>query len=67
MPHKIEVRKLPLGQFTDDGSFWPMVDGENVGEAGRCFWHTEDEARAVAERYVTKFRYRLDGTQAWQG
>src|SRR5262245_47896227 len=46
---RIKVRKLPLGQFTNDGAFWPMVDGENVGEDGRCFWPTEDEARAVAK------------------
>lgn len=50
--HKIEVRRLPRGEFTNDGAFWPIVNGENVGENDRCHWHTEAEARAVAERYA---------------
>ncbi|MGF6434367.1 hypothetical protein [Bradyrhizobium elkanii] len=67
--YRIEVRRLPLGQTTEDGAFWPVVDDENVGENNPCFWHTEDEARAAAERYVNikrRLEYRMDGTQRWQ-
>ena len=50
--HKIEVCRLPRGEFTSDGAFWPMVNGENVGEGGRCHWPTEAEVGAGAERYA---------------
>jgi hypothetical protein len=53
---KIKVQKLPFGDTTPDGPYYPTVDGANVGEAGRAFWHTYGEAYAVAKRFVEKFR-----------
>lgn len=48
----IAVRKLPLGDTTPDGPYYPVVNGNVVGEKDRQFWKTHDEAYAAAERWV---------------
>lgn len=53
MNTRIKVKKLPFGDTTEDGKYWPTVDDVNVGENGRCFWPTYGEAYAVAERFAS--------------
>ncbi|WP_338632160.1 hypothetical protein [Afipia carboxidovorans] len=49
---RIRVRKLGLGDTTEEGSFYAQVDGENVGEDGRAFWETRDDAQRCGERFL---------------
>jgi len=57
MTHKIKICKLGLGEkvITEgkiEGSFYAKVNGVHVGENGRGFWETEQQARECAERFV---------------
>lgn len=54
--NRIKVKKLPFGETTPDGPYYPTVDGANVGEGGRAFWHTYGEAYAVAKRFTEMVR-----------
>jgi hypothetical protein len=51
---RIRVRKLGLGDTTDEGPFYAQVDGENVGENGRAFWETREDARRCGERFLAR-------------
>lgn len=53
--HKIKICKLGLGFSTPEGAYWAKVDGDNIGEDGRAFWETHEEAQAAAERYIDRF------------
>lgn len=52
--HKIKICKLGLETFTDEGAFYAKVDGYNIGEDGRAFWETSEDAQAAADRFVAK-------------
>lgn len=52
----IEIKKLKSGEYTEEGSFYALVNGQKVGENGRAFWKTESEAMACAKRYVIAMR-----------
>jgi len=52
MGNYFKVSSLPLGETTSEGSFFAMVNDENVGTDGRCFWDTEADAEACARRYI---------------
>lgn len=54
MWHKVSAQKLGLGMTTDKGAYYPKVDGKPVGENGRAFWPTREEAKAVARRFAAK-------------
>lgn len=47
----VKVKKLGLGQTTNDGAYWAEINGVKIGDKDRCFWHTEDEAELCAFRY----------------
>lgn len=49
---KIEVKKLPRGEFTRDGPYYSTVDGHNVGVPNRAFWQTREQARACGVIFV---------------
>lgn len=51
---RLQVRKLGLGNFTEDGAFYACVDGKPIGENGRAFWPTRPEAVRVGMRFLTK-------------
>lgn len=51
---RIKVKKMPLQETTLDGPYWATVDGENVGENGRCHWQTESDAYACGARYLMR-------------
>lgn len=51
---RAEVSRLGLGDYTDAGAFYPKVDGKPVGENGRAFWPTREEAQAVADRCLAR-------------
>lgn len=46
MTHKVEVKKLPNGEYTEQGAYYAIVDGRNVGMPGRPFWRTREQAKA---------------------
>lgn len=49
---RIKVKRMPLGETTDQGPFYCQVDGENVGADGRSHWETESDAMACGRRYL---------------
>lgn len=49
---KIEVKKLPCGEFTNDGAYYATVDGKPVGMPNRAFWRTREQARACGVIFV---------------
>lgn len=51
---RLRVRKLPFGDSTSDGSFYPVIDGAAWGEDGRAFWPTKAEAMSVGIRCFNK-------------
>jgi hypothetical protein len=52
MGRKVTIGKLGLNQRTEEGNYYPMVDGEKVGEKGRAFFWTPREAVACAKRFI---------------
>jgi len=48
----IAVRKLPFGERTSQGAFYPTVNGQIVGYSGRPFFETKDEAMECAKHFV---------------
>ncbi|MBK1793377.1 hypothetical protein JHL21_02555 [Devosia sp. WQ 349] len=54
MKARATTQKLGLGMTTDEGAFFPKVDGKPVGENGQAFWSTRAEAQRVANRFLTK-------------
>lgn len=50
------VQRLGLGETTADGAYFPKVDGKAVGENGRAFWPTREEAQAVADRFLARMQ-----------
>lgn len=55
MRQEVEVKRLPNGDHTKDGSFYAQVDGRPVGDANRQFWMTEEQAKECGERFVRDF------------
>ncbi len=51
---KVTTQKLGLGETTDQGAYYAKVDGHPIGERGRAFWHTRDEAHAAGRRFAAK-------------
>ena len=54
MTDRIKVKSLPLGNTTDEGRYWAEVDGEKVGEDGRAFWETRQQAKDCGFRFLVK-------------
>lgn len=54
MKPRATTQKLGLGMTTDQGAYFPKVDGQPVGENGRAFWPTRAEAQRVANSFLTK-------------
>ncbi|NGN45195.1 hypothetical protein G6N74_29515 [Mesorhizobium sp. CGMCC 1.15528] len=52
MAGKIEVMKLPRGEYTKDGAYYATVDGRNIGMPGRAFWETREQANACGVIFV---------------
>jgi hypothetical protein len=57
MDSRIKICKLGLGQrvITEgkiEGSYYPKVDGVHVGENGRAYWETKEQAQGCAERFI---------------
>ena len=52
-PSRLKVRKLGLGDYTEEGAFYPVIDGEAFGVPGRSFWPTKAEAMRVGIRILT--------------
>lgn len=51
---RIKIVRLPNGETTDEGCFFARVDGKCVGENGRAFFETYEEALACGVRFLTK-------------
>ncbi len=51
---RAKVGQLPFGETTSEGAFYPIVDGEKVGENGRCFFQTRESAYDCAVRVLRK-------------
>ena len=49
---RIKVKKLSLGEYTEEGSYWAEVDGEKIGDKGRAFWFSKGDAMACGRRYI---------------
>lgn len=50
---KVEIKSLSHGEYAEnEGGFYAVVDGKNIGEAERAFWPTRNLARLCAKRYV---------------
>lgn len=56
MSQIIKVKKLPHEQYTLEGAFYATVNGKNVGEANRAFFHSHAEAKACGERFVANMK-----------
>ena len=52
--YKIKICKLGLDQTTSDGPFWAKINDENIGESGRAFWNTKEEAQECAKNFILK-------------
>jgi len=50
----VKVKMLPFGGVTEEGGYYAEVNGEPVGEMGRAFWPTEEEAELCGYRYWMK-------------
>ena len=65
MKERVQVKALPFGNTTEEGRFYAVVDGEKVGENGRCFWEKRSDARACGIRFLMrKDNQLLAGTDA---
>ena len=54
MKKRVTTQRLGLGDTTDDGAFFAKVDGTPIGENGRAFWPTREEAAAAGDRFLRK-------------
>jgi hypothetical protein len=54
MKVRIKVKSLPFGETTDQGRYYAEVDGEKVGEDGRCFWDKWSDAKTCGVRFFMR-------------